>query len=107
MNAAELIRTTRLAAGVSQAELARRLGTQQAAIARLEGRRTNPRLATLEAAIRALGHRLVLSATPAAAELDHDQLRAHLSLTPAERAALHDRSYENARSSVTSARRVE
>jgi transcriptional regulator with XRE-family HTH domain len=107
MTPAELVRTTRLAAGLSQAELARRVGTHQAAIARLEGRRTNPRIATLEATLRALGHRLELSATPVEADLDLDQLRAHLRLTPAERAELHDRSYANARSSVVSARRVE
>jgi len=106
MRASELIRVTRRELGVTQAELARRAGTHQAAIARLERHGTNPRLATLEATLRALGHRLELAAVPDAADLDRPQLVAHLRLSPSQRADLHDRSYVNTRESLASARRV-
>ncbi len=106
MKASELIRATRRDLGVTQAELARRTGTHQAAIARLERHGTNPRLETLEATLRALGHRLELAAVPDSPGLDHQQLLAHLRLSPSQRADLHDRSYANTRESLASARRV-
>lgn len=106
MTAPELIRLTRRDVGITQAELARRTGTQQAAIARLERHGTNPRLATVQATLQALGHRLELAAVPAPADLDRQQLLVHLRLSPAERADVHDRSYVNTRESLVFARRV-
>ncbi len=106
ITAPEIISSTRRRVGITQAELARRTGSHQAAIARLERRGTNPRLATLDATLRALGYRLELQAIPHPAELDRAQLEAHLRLSPAERADLHDSSYANTRASLSSARRL-
>jgi len=47
-------------AGITQAEVAKRIGTTQAAIARLESGRGKPSLATLRKYARALGYRLEL-----------------------------------------------
>ena len=55
----ELIRA-RLAASLSQAELAKRMGTTQSAVARLEGGGVSPSLATLRRYAAATGSRLNL-----------------------------------------------
>jgi predicted nucleotidyltransferase/DNA-binding XRE family transcriptional regulator len=62
-----LIRRVRLLAGLSQAELARRAGTSQPAVARYEGDLSSPAVATLERLLRAAGAELVLSVEPAPA----------------------------------------
>ena len=98
--AAELLKRVRTDAGLTQAELARRLGTTQTAIARLERWDANPRLATLDRAMRATGHRLQLEAVPAATDVDEDQMAAHLQMTPAERARAHEAAYHNLREST-------
>lgn len=48
----------RIRAGLTQAELAERMGTSQSAIARLEGGRAKPSVATLEKLAKATGSRL-------------------------------------------------
>jgi DNA-binding XRE family transcriptional regulator len=78
------LRATRLAAGLTQAEVARRTGTTQSAVARAEGPGANPRLETLQRMARALGHEVVLRPSPAA-QVDLSQLRERLRLTPQER----------------------
>ena len=83
--APDLLRTARRAAGVTQAELARRLGTTQGAVARLERRGANPTVATLERALQAVGHRLELRAPAHASSVDETLIARHLRLTPAER----------------------
>lgn len=55
--AEELIRA-RKAAGLTQAALARRLGTTQSAVARLEGGQVSPSVATLRKYAEATGRRL-------------------------------------------------
>ncbi len=50
----------RARAGLTQAEVAERMGTQQAAVARLEGGRVRPSLATLRRFAKATGARLVV-----------------------------------------------
>ena len=49
------------AANPSQAEIARRMGTSQPAVARLEGGRGNPSLATLRRYAEATGTKLKIS----------------------------------------------
>lgn len=88
MSPGELIRTTRLRRGLSQARLARRTGTQQSAISRLEADEVSPSVETLDLLLRAMGERLELAgATP---ERPYDPLhrRATAERSPDERLAL-------------------
>ena len=57
----EFVYDLRTAAGLTQAELAERMGTTQSAIARLEGGGTNPSAELLARLGNALGVRLVLT----------------------------------------------
>jgi ribosome-binding protein aMBF1 (putative translation factor) len=50
----------RARAGLTQAEVAARMGTKQAAVARLEGGRVRPSLATLRRFAQATGAKLVV-----------------------------------------------
>lgn len=106
VSAFNLVRRARIESGLTQAQLAARLGTTQSAVARLERRGSNPRVDTLDDALRATGHRLDLGATPAPAAVDESQIAARLDLTPAERLAAFARSHRNLRSLVGKARRV-
>ncbi|MGH2585524.1 MAG: helix-turn-helix domain-containing protein [Dehalococcoidia bacterium] len=54
------VRAAREAAGLSQSELARRMGTNQPAIARLEMGGVDPKLSTIDRINRALGTELVI-----------------------------------------------
>ena len=54
----------RVRAGLSQAELAKRMKTTQSTIARLESGRTHPSTRTLTRLARATGHRLKISFEP-------------------------------------------
>ena len=56
----EALVRARAAAQLTQAELARRLGTTQSAIARLEGGRVSPSFATLRRYAEATGTRLTV-----------------------------------------------
>lgn len=58
--AIERLKATRSRLGISQAELARRAGTTQSAIARLESRKSDPRLSTLERYAEAVGVELAV-----------------------------------------------
>src|SRR5712692_133159 len=51
-------------AGLTQEELARKMGTTQPVIARLEGGRTRPSMRTLERLAQATGSRLIISFEP-------------------------------------------
>lgn len=57
----EQIISKRLEKGMSQEELADKIGTKQSAIARLEGGNTNPSVAFLEKVSKALGGKLQIS----------------------------------------------
>jgi transcriptional regulator with XRE-family HTH domain len=99
-----LIRRAREAAGLTQADLADRMGTTQSSVARLERAAANPTLETLESALQAAGHRLDLKAVPANDDVDEAQIRRHLAMTPAERVAAHAAAYRNTRSFLGRAR---
>jgi transcriptional regulator with XRE-family HTH domain len=85
MAPAQVLRRARSAAGITQAELARRLEVSQPEIARLESPGANPRFDTLEEAIAATGHELELAIAPDRSGIDETQIRANLKLSPAER----------------------
>lgn len=97
----------RLASGLTQAELGRRLGTTQTAIARLEHRDANPTVRTLSRALAAMGHRLSIEALPHAEQVDEAQVARHLEMSPVERAAAHDAAYRNVQALMKGARRVD
>lgn len=89
MTAAELVRQTRLDVGLDQAALARRAGTTQTYVSRVERGAVSPSHRTLERLVHAMGRSLTLSAPP----LEHGNasvadLRASLvELTPSQRLA--------------------
>lgn len=84
MTGAALIIEARRRAGLTQAELARRLGTHQPVIARWETGRTNPDFVTVQRAIRAAGFEMSVAITEFD---DHDLalIRRELDLLPHER----------------------
>lgn len=59
-DAADLLREARIRARLSQAEVARRSGTSQAAVARYESGQVSPAASTLERMLQACGYRLGL-----------------------------------------------
>lgn len=87
MDVAGLLRVTRRQRGLGQAALARRAGTTQTYVSRVERGVVSPSLATLERLLHAMGVSLRLSVAPlphgnqTVREL-HEQL---VALTPAER----------------------
>ncbi len=93
--AATLIRTVRREAHLTQADLAERLDTTQSAVARLERAGANPTVETLERALEAVGHRLELTATPAAPAVDETLIDRQLALSPAERVSAFMTAYGN------------
>ena len=95
--AAALIRNTRREAGLTQAQLAERMGAKQSVVARLEGRNSNPTLETLERALEAMGRELALEAVERPSNVDETLIAGNLRLTPAERLATFETSYSNLR----------
>lgn len=75
-----------MAAGLTQAELARRMGTTQSAVARLEAKGANPRIHTLESAVRATGRHIdVVTPHRPTRSIDDTLIARRLRMTPAER----------------------
>jgi transcriptional regulator with XRE-family HTH domain len=85
MTSAAIIRDARRSAGLTQAELARRLGVAQPVVARLETHAANPTVETLDRTLRATGHRLALAIEPHAPSVDESLIRKHLELSPSDR----------------------
>jgi transcriptional regulator with XRE-family HTH domain len=83
--AGSLLKKARKDAGLTQAEVARRLGTSQSAIARLEGPGANPRLQTLIGAVEATGHTLDARLSPRTAGIDETLVAASLRESPIQR----------------------
>jgi transcriptional regulator with XRE-family HTH domain len=79
-----VVKRMRSAAGLSQTELAARLGTTQSAIARWETGDVSPRLDTLARIAEACGleAHIVWAET---GDVDRNQIRRHLSWTPRQR----------------------
>jgi len=80
-----LIRDARRDAGLTQAELAARLGVSQSAIAKLEREGSNPTVETLDRTLRAAGFRLQLIAPAWSDGVDVTLIRQALQRTPEER----------------------
>lgn len=84
-HAASIVKQARLAAGLTQAELAERAGTTQSAVARLESAEANPRLATVLRAVEAAGHELEVTVRFRRPAVDETMIAANLRLDPAAR----------------------
>jgi transcriptional regulator with XRE-family HTH domain len=97
METGALIREARLAEGLTQAQLARRLGITQPSVARLEAAGDEVTVATLQRALGVMGQRLELQAVAMPSSVDESQLREALRLTPGERLERHDASYDELR----------
>lgn len=96
MEHSTLIKRARKAAGLTQAELAKRAGMNQPEIARLESARANPRLSTLKRVVAATGHVLRLDLDENFG-LDETLIAASLRETPAERLRGFESLYDFAR----------
>lgn len=92
-SASTLLKSVRLNAGMTQAELAARAGTQQATVARAERPGANPTVATLDHLVTAAGYKLELNVAPRSAAVDDAQIRERLRMTPAERVASFEAAY--------------
>jgi transcriptional regulator with XRE-family HTH domain len=92
-----VLAAARRRAGLTQAELARRLAISQAAVAQLEQPDSNPRVATLDRALRAAGAELMISARPSAHSVDESLIRQQLALSPIARLRGLEVMYEQAR----------
>jgi transcriptional regulator with XRE-family HTH domain len=107
MTPASLVRQARESAGLTQTELAERLGTTQPVVARLERRGSNPTWMTLVRALNATGHDLELTRRrPSPVPLDLDQLRERLRLSPSERLLAFEESRRNMSRLQAKARRL-
>ena len=96
MEAANLIRDARRAAGLTQSELARRLRRSQAEVARLETPGSNPTLQTLKRTLAATGHAIQASLV-AGAGIDETTIAADLAIAPDQRLRNFESFYEFAR----------
>lgn len=100
-NTGELIRAARAEAGLTQRQLAERVGTTQSAVARWESGGDVPRLDKLDQILRACGIELDLRFRRHT-DVDRAQIRQHLLLPPDGRS----RSQTHASRLLASARRV-
>ena len=83
MNVSSVIQKTRQRAGLTQADLAQRVGTTQSAISRLENGHVRPSIETIERLAKACGATLELRLrTP---EAPTAEFESNLSLTPVGR----------------------
>lgn len=107
MSPAALIADARRSAGLTQAQLAERIGVTQPVIARLEAPGSNPRMQTVERLLRATGRRLEWRVAPAGpAAVDESQIAERLRLSPAQRLAAFTASQRNLSALRGKARRV-
>lgn len=85
--AAALLSRARAAAGLTQRELARRAGTSQSVIARIERGQASPSLDTLTRLLAAAGFELLMELEPTSAAVTHmlDDVERILALTPEQR----------------------
>ena len=106
LSAPDLLRDARRAAGLTQAELAGRLGVSQSEIARLEKQGANPRLGTLLDAVRAAGYTLTAELKPQRGTVDETMIAANLRMPPAERLRQFQAAYRSVSELARKSRRV-
>ncbi|MGH2991544.1 MAG: helix-turn-helix domain-containing protein [Solirubrobacterales bacterium] len=99
-----IVRRAREAAGLSQAELADRMGTTQSAVARLESPRSNPRVETLDRAVASTGQRVTVSLEPGFG-LDESLIASALRIEPRDRLRRFAAAYASARKLSEAGRR--
>lgn len=97
MDPGDLIRRTRKAQGLTQVQLARRLGITQPSVARLEAAGENVTLGTLQRALNVMNRTLELRAAVMPSSVDDTQIAEALRLAPSERLERFERSYANVR----------
>jgi transcriptional regulator with XRE-family HTH domain len=94
---AMIIRSARAAAGLTQQQLAERMGTTQSAVARLERGVTDPRFSTVQTAVRAAGRRLEIETTTQGfPEVDDSLIVSNLRLSAADRVQRFKTAYRRA-----------
>jgi transcriptional regulator with XRE-family HTH domain len=99
-----VLRRARERAGMTQADLAHRMGTTQSAIARMEKPGANPRFDTLSRALALTGRQLKLGTGPLQSSIDETLTRDRVKLSPADRLASFEAGYANVRGLALSAR---
>lgn len=87
MDAGKLIRQRRVANGLTQAQLALRAGSTQAAISRLERGELSPTIETVERLLSVMGEEAELLVRRSQLECDPQRLHALRSRPPADRLA--------------------
>ena len=97
MSVGLIIKRAREAEGLTQAQLASRLGITQPSIARLESAGDNVTVATLQRALNVLNRTLEITSSKMPSSVDESQIREALRLTPGERIERHDVEYEGVR----------
>lgn len=102
LQAGDLIREARTIAGLTQAELAERVGTKQSVISRWERGTDEPRLRTLARVLRECGFVADLTLR-AVDDVDRSQIVEHLAMSPLQRL----QSLENVAAFVAAARPLE
>jgi transcriptional regulator with XRE-family HTH domain len=102
LGSGRLIREARRLGGLTQADLARRLGTTQSAISNWERGRDTPRVDTLARILEACGFEADMTFRRLD-DVDRTQIRENLAMTPAERL----QSVRNVSKLRAKARRVE
>jgi transcriptional regulator with XRE-family HTH domain len=80
-----LLREARLLHGLSQERLARRAGTTQSTISRIEQERGSPTVKTLAELLRLMGEDLILSVEKRDTGIDLTLIQGNLELTPDQR----------------------
>jgi transcriptional regulator with XRE-family HTH domain len=102
LGSGRLIREARRLGGLTQADLARRLGTTQSAVSNWERGRDTPRVDTLARILEACGFEADMTFRRLD-DVDRTQIRENLAMTPAERL----QSVRNVSKLRAKARRVE
>jgi transcriptional regulator with XRE-family HTH domain len=88
MDPGQLIREARKRHGLSQQSLARRVGTRQSAVSRLERGEVSPTVETLNLMLNAMGERLEIGGAPLERDYDPLHRKAQAERSPEERLAL-------------------